>query len=174
MEALIPDIPTIKERAIKKLERDLGPTILTALENQKTIEVVLNPDGKLWQECFGEPMKCIGEVDATRAESIIKTIAGYHSKEIRYQSPLFEGELPIDGSRFAGQLPPVVSAPTFAIRKKSSRLLTLEDYLESKVISESYYDHIIKAVKGRKNILITGGTGSGKTTLVNAVIEKII
>ncbi|QLZ70878.1 P-type conjugative transfer ATPase TrbB (plasmid) [Legionella sp. PC1000] len=111
---------TVKTRAKEKLRRDLGSVIENALADPKTVEIMLNADGRLWQERLGEKMQCIGTMSASRAESVIKTIAGFHGKEITRFKPTLEGELPLDGSRFAGQLPPVVHAPTFAIRKKSS------------------------------------------------------
>src|SRR3954470_25024762 len=104
-------VPSLKERAKRKLERDLGPLLMTALGDPKTVEVMLNPDGKLWHERLGEKMKCIGTLPFARAEAIIKTVAGYHGKEVTHHKPVLEGELPIDGSRFAGQLPPIVPAP---------------------------------------------------------------
>ena len=110
--------PIAKELSIQQLERDMGTQMLTALHDPRTVALMLNPDGKLWQERLGEPMRCIGAVSANRAEAIIKTIAGYLGKEVTRSKPILEGELPLDGSRFAGQLPPVVAAPSFAIQKR--------------------------------------------------------
>ena len=95
-----------------------------ALEDPSTIEVLLNPDGRLWQERLGEPMRCIGCMDAPRAEAIIKTVASHLGKQVTRETPLLEGELPDGGGRFAGQLPPVVAAPAFAIRKPAIKLLS--------------------------------------------------
>lgn len=121
---------TIKERAKKKLERDMGPELLAALNDPKTVEIMLNADGKVWQEKLGEPMQCIGTLRFAQAQAMIETIAGYHGKEVTRSRPILEGEFPLDGSRFAGQLPPVVPAPTFAIRKKAVAIFTLEQYVE--------------------------------------------
>src|SRR3990167_5950802 len=158
---------SVKDRAKKKLERDMGPLLLDALHDPKTVELMLNADGKLWQERLGEGMKCIGTLRTAQAEAIIKTVAGYHGKEITRVKPIIEGELPLDGSRFAGQLPPIVPAPTFAIRKKAIAIFTLEQY----VCAANYQD--VAAVKNHRNILVIGGTGSGKTTLVNAIINEM-
>jgi Flp pilus assembly CpaF family ATPase len=103
----------------------MGPELLAALNDPRTVEIMLNADGRLWQERLGEPMRCIGTMRVAQAQAIIETVAGYHSKEVTRHKPMLEGELPIDGSRFAGQLPPVVSAPTFAIRKKAIAIFTL-------------------------------------------------
>ncbi len=165
---------TVKDRAREKLRRDLGHLIESALNDPKTVEIMLNADGRLWQERLGEPMHCIGNISNARAESIIKTIAGFHGKEVTRFKPMLEGELPLDGSRFAGQLPPVVSSPTFAIRKKAISVFTLEEYVQSEIMTSAQCEVIQKAVSDHRNILVIGGTGSGKTTLVNAIINEMV
>ncbi|WKU95775.1 hypothetical protein Q3407_24060 [Pseudomonas fulva] len=116
----IAETVSLKDRAKKKLERDAGPLIIDALNHPQTVELMCNGDGKLWLEQLGQPMRHIGDLRPAQAESIIKTVAGFHGKEVTRSKPLLEGEWPLDGSRFAGQLPPVVRAATFAIRKKRS------------------------------------------------------
>ncbi len=165
---------SVKERAKKKLERDMGPELLAALNDPKTVEIMLNADGKLWQEKLGEPMACIGTKRVAQAQAIIETIAGYHGKEVTRQKPILEGELPLDGSRFAGQLPPIVPAPTFAIRKKAIAIFALEEYVERGIMTPDQKAAIVAAVAAHRNILVIGGTGSGKTTLVNAIINQMV
>ncbi|HHS8488562.1 P-type conjugative transfer ATPase TrbB [Legionella anisa] len=165
---------TVKDRAKEKLRRDLGPLIENALNDPRTVEIMLNADGRLWQERLGEAMHCIGNIVEARAESIIKTVAGFHGKEVTRFNPILEGELPIDGSRFAGQLPPIVSKPTFAIRKKAISVFSLEDYVQAQIMTEAQCTVIKKAVVKHRNILVIGGTGSGKTTLVNAIIHEMV
>jgi len=135
---------------------------------------MLNADGKLWQERLGETMQCIGSLRSAQAEAVIKTVAGYHGKEITRAKPIIEGELPLDGSRFAGQLPPIVSAPTFAIRKKAIAIFTLEQYVADGIMTPQQCETLQMAVKNHRNILVIGGTGSGKTTLINAVINEMV
>ena len=165
---------SVKARAKIKLERDLGPDIMAALADPKTVEIMLNADGKLWQERLGEKMRPIGALSASRSESIIKTIAGFHGKEITKGRPLIECELPLDGSRFAGQFPPIVPAPTFAIRKKAVAIFTLDQYVATGIMTPAQFAVIEAAVKNHRNILVTGSTGSGKTTLVNAIINRMV
>jgi type IV secretion system protein VirB11 len=165
---------SVKERAKKKLERDMGPLLMVALNNPKTIEIMLNADGKLWQECLGESMKCIGTLRTAQAEAIIKTVAGYHGKEVTRVKPIIEGEFPLDGSRFAGQLPPIVSAPIFAIRKRAIAIFTLEQYVDAGIMTLTQYEALKSYVANHRNILVIGGTGSGKTTLVNAIINEMV
>ena len=113
------------DRRLEKLRRDFGPTFLSALNDPLTIEILLNADGTLWQEKLGGQMEIIGEMSAARAEAVVRTIAACLNTVITWDHPMLEGELPLDGSRFAGQLPPIVSAPTFAVRKRASSVFTL-------------------------------------------------
>lgn len=168
------DFSTLKERAKKKLERDMGPLLLAALNDPRTIDILLNADGRLWQERLGEKMQCIGTLRVAQSEAIIKTIAGYHGKEITRARPILEGEMPLDGSRFAGQLPPIVPFPTFAIRKKALAIFTLAQYVEAGIMTPRHHQVLQDAVAAHRNILIIGGTGSGKTTLVNAIINEMV
>jgi len=171
--------PAYKDRVIVKLERDLGPVILSALHEPTTIEVMVNADGKIWQERLGRPMACVGTLPASRSEAIIKTVAGYHNKEATRLKPVIEGELPIKTAsrslpRFAGTLPPVVPAPVFAIRIGAAAIFTLSDYVDKGIMTQKQADIISSAVRCHKNLLVTGGTGSGKTTLINAIIQEMV
>ncbi len=167
-------VDSVDLRAIEKLKRDMGRSLMEALEDPETLEIMLNPDGKLWREKFGQPMFCMGTVPVQRSKTIIQTIAGFHKKIIDSNSPFLECELPIDGSRFAGQLPPLVAGPTFAIRKKASCIFLLDEYVDKGVMTRVQADFICRAIAAHKNILVIGGTGSGKTTLLNAIIAEIV
>lgn len=168
------DFSTLKERAKKKLERDMGPLLMMALNDPRTVEVMLNADGRLWQERLGERMICIGSLRVAQAEAIIKTVAGYHGKEVTRAKPILEGELPIGRARFAGQLPPVVLSPTFAIRKSAIAIFSLDQYVKAGIMTAAQRDVLQHAVASHLNILIVGGTGSGKTTLANAIINEMV
>ena len=167
-------LTSVKSRAIDKLVRDLGPVFMDAFNDPKTVEIMLNADRKLWQERLGEGMQCIGSMRPSQSEAVIKTIAGYHGKEVTRYKPTLEGEFPLDGSRFAGQLPPVVSAPTFALRKKAIAIFTLEQYVDADIMTAQQMASIKHAIVAHRNILVIGGTGSGKTTLVNAIINQMV
>ena len=159
----------------------MGSVCLNALNNQNVIEIMLNSDGTLWVEEIGEPIQQVGVLEETKAKALLGTIASYLNTTITAQNPIIECELPIDGSRFEGLLPPIVSRPTFSIRKKASKIFTLEDYYHQKIVTKEQYQLIKQAIynpndqrASKKNILIVGGTGSGKTTLANAIIDGIV
>ncbi|MBL8496987.1 MAG: P-type conjugative transfer ATPase TrbB [Nitrosomonas sp.] len=163
-----------QDRACRKLERDLGNFLLLALQDPETVEIMVNADGRIWQEKLGQKIQHIGHLQSAQAEAVIKTVAGFHGKEINRFNPIIEGEFPLDNSRFAGQLPPVVASPTFAIRKKAIKIFTLGQYVETGVLSPRHSEIIKDAVRKHRNILVIGGTGSGKTTLINAIIHEMV
>jgi type IV secretion system protein TrbB len=164
---------SVRDRAERHLARTMGSELLSALADPKTVEVVCNADGKLWVERLGEPMRVFSTLPPSQAQAIIETVAGLHQKVVTRSTPLLEAELP-DGSRFAGQLPPVVPAPTFAIRKRAIALYTMDDYVAAGSMSADQRSVLIKAVTEHRNILVVGGTGSGKTTLINALIHQMV
>ena len=170
-----------QQRLIEKIKIELGSLCLAALENPNVIEIMLNSDGTLWIEELGKPIIHIGSMKETKVKALLGTIASYLNTTITSQNPILECELPIDGSRFEGLLPPIVNKPTFTIRKKASQIFTLEEYYQQEILSKEQYLQIKKAIynsedfeQSKKNILIVGGTGSGKTTLANAIIHGIV
>lgn len=162
------------KRIREKLARELGEVVCGALSDPLTVEVLLNPDGQLWVERLGKPMERIGEMNASQAESLMSTVASTLRSVIDRANPILECELPTDGSRFEALVPPVVSSPTFAIRKKASQVFKLERYVSEGVMEPRHCLAIQSAIAHRKNILVVGGTGSGKTTLANAIIDHMV
>lgn len=160
-------------RILESLTRNLGSAFTEALSDPLTIEVMLNPNGVLYQERLGEAMKVIGSITPVYAMSALNTMATMLDTNITINSPILEGELPIDGSRLAAWIPPIVSAPSFAIRKKASKVFSLDDYVSSTALPADFAIRIKDAVSKKLNILIVGGTGTGKTTFTNAVIKEI-
>ncbi|CZZ73793.1 P-type conjugative transfer ATPase TrbB [Salmonella enterica] len=160
-------------RIAEKLRRELGPQVCALLDDTKVIEIMLNPDGSLWCEWLGQPMERVGTMPKAQAESLMGTVASSLRTHITAANPILECELPLDGSRFEALLPPIVSGPTFTIRKKASIVFTLANYVKSGIMTEAQCEAIKWAVRERKNILVVGGTGTGKTTLTNAIIAEI-
>jgi len=161
------------KRINEKLRRELGPIICELLADKTVIEIMLNPDGRLWVERLGSNMTVVGTMLTSQAESLMGTVASTLKTQITALNPILECELPLDGSRFEALIPPVVSAPTFTIRKKAVSIFTLEDYVSSHIMTLEQCEAIKDAVKLRRNILVVGGTGTGKTTLTNAIINHM-
>jgi len=152
----------------------MGDAICAALEDSSVVELMLNPDGKLFIERLGQGIENFGSLQPGAAEIIIGSVAHALQTEADDERPIISGELPIGGHRFEGLLPPVVSAPSFTIRKRASRLISLDDYVQTAVMTGEQAALIRSAVEARLNIVVSGGTGSGKTTLANAVIAEMV
>lgn len=165
--------PETARRVTEKLRRELGGTIIDLLDDPRVIEIMLNGDGSLWVERLGQPMARIGTMEAMQAEALMATVATVLHTQIDAQNPILECELPLDGSRFEALLPPIVAAPVFTIRKKAVSVFTLDDYVAQGVMRQRQRDLLGAAVSDRQNIVVVGGTGSGKTTLANALIREI-
>ncbi|RUM01211.1 P-type conjugative transfer ATPase TrbB [Rhizobium chutanense] len=161
-------------RLVRKLQEALGDQLCVALDDATVVEIMLNPDGKLFIERLGHGVAPAGEMSSAAAEMVIGTVAHALQSEVDTEQPIISGELPIGGHRFEGLLPPVVARPAFTIRRRASRLIPLEDYVRTGVMTEFQAATIRSAISARLNIIISGGTGSGKTTLANAVIDEIV
>ncbi|MBN7807730.1 MULTISPECIES: P-type conjugative transfer ATPase TrbB [Agrobacterium] len=161
-------------RLVRKLQEALGDQLCVALDDATVVEIMLNPDGRLFIERLGHGVALAGEMSSAAAEMVIGTVAHALQSEVDTEQPIISGELPIGGHRFEGLLPPVVAKPAFTIRRRASRLIPLEDYVHTGVMTEYQAATIRSAISARLNIIISGGTGSGKTTLANAVIDGIV
>ena len=156
------------------LRTALGPSISAWLEDPSVIEVMLNPDGRLWVDRLGEGISETGDrLSAADGERIVRLVAHHVGVEVHGASPRVSAELPETGERFEGLLPPVVAAPAFAIRKPAVAVFTLTDYAAAGIMSLAEAELLRSAVAARRNILVAGGTGTGKTTLTNALLAEV-
>ena len=170
-ESLTPQ--THKRRSMMLLTA-FGDHIRLGLQDPRVVDVLVNPDGRLWLDHHGSGRSDTGHViSASETERIIRLVASHMRQEIHQNAPIISGELPETGERFEGILPPLSPAPCFAIRKPAMRVYSLEDYVSDDILNQSQADALKKAVIKRSNILVVGGTGSGKTTLVNALLNEL-
>lgn len=161
-------------RSARMLKTALGSEISHFLEDATVVEVMLNPDGRLWIDRLTGALEDTGcRVSAIDAERIIRLVAHHVSTEVHAHAPRVSAELPESGERFEGLVPPVVTAPCFSIRRPAVAVFTLKDYVEAGIMSEREARLLQAAVRDRKNVLVTGGTSTGKTTLVNALLAEI-
>lgn len=161
-------------RLVRKLQEALGDQLCIALDDATVVEIMLNPDGRLFIERLGQGVAPAGQMNAATAEIVIGSVAHALHSEADEDRPIVSGELPIGGHRFEGLLPPVVAGPAFTIRRRASRLIPLDDYVAAKIMTDHQACVIRNAITSRMNIVISGGTGSGKTTLANAVIAEVV
>ena len=156
------------------LRTALGPAIAGFLEDPSVVEVMLNPDGRLWIDRLSEGLSDTGaRLSPADGERIVRLVAHHVGAEVHSGSPRVSAELPETGERFEGLLPPVVAAPAFAIRKPAAAVFTLADYVAAEIMSAEQAEVLRRAVTDRRNILVAGGTSTGKTTLTNALLAEV-
>jgi type IV secretion system protein VirB11 len=156
------------------LRTALGPGIASWLADLAVVEVMLNPDGRLWIDTLGSGLSDTGQrLSAADGERIVRLIAHHVGAEVHAGAPRVSAELPETGERFEGLLPPVVTAPAFAIRKPAIAVFTLDDYVRANIATAGQAETLRAAVVERRNILVAGGTSTGKTTLTNALLAEV-
>jgi type IV secretion system protein VirB11 len=170
----LPLAPAIETRGARMLRTALGPWIMQTLGEPDVVEIMLNPDGRLWVDRLGSGQADTGmQLSPSDGERIVRLVAHHVGAEVHAGSPRVSAELPGSGERFEGLLPPVATAPCFAIRKAAVAVFTLEDYANAGVMSVRQAAQLREAVEDRRNILVAGGTSTGKTTLANALLAEV-
>lgn len=166
--------PITLQRRRTMLRTAMGAEIADALADPAIVEVMVNPDGILRLDRLG-----VGRIDtrirlrSSEVERILRMVASHMHVEVHADNPIISAELPETGERFEGLLPPVVTAPCFAIRKPAGKVYALDDYVADRIMLSAQADLLRSAVADHKNILIVGGTSSGKTTLANALLAEL-
>ncbi|MET3354303.1 UNVERIFIED_ORG: type IV secretion system protein VirB11 [Xanthobacter viscosus] len=162
------------QRGARMLRTALGPAIAHFMEDASVVEVMLNPDGRLWVDRLAGGLADTGErLSFADGERIVRLVAHHVGAEVHPGAPRVSAELPETGERFEGLLPPITTGPAFAIRKPASSVFSLDDYVAAGIMSADQAEALRLAVAERRNILVAGGTSTGKTTLTNALLAEV-
>ena len=169
----------VKERRLKVLEMSLGTSVMHYMHDDNVTEVIVNPDGKLWVDTFDKGFQNTGIVlDGEETKRVIYAVADLSGQVIDLkEDPSLQADIPesrlFANCRFQAELPNIVEAPSFNIRKHSKQVFTLENYVKQGTMSKKQCEVIMEAIHAKKNIIAAGGTASGKTTLLNAILAEI-
>lgn len=147
--------------------------VMGLLDDDSVSEVMVNP-GAVFVERGGMLERVEGvALDPKHVRQAALAIARSQGDDISAERPLLDARLP-DGSRIAAALPPCsFGGPALTIRKFARRRLALDDLIASASLSEAVAQEVRRAVDERRNILVSGGTGTGKTTLLAAIARLI-
>ena len=163
---------SMQARSLKMLRTAFGPALLAALSDPDVVEVMLNPDGRVWLDRLTSGLELTPHrLEPAEGERVVRLVAHHVGQEVDETRPRISAELPETGERFEGLLPPIVRAPAFAIRKPAVAVFTLDDYVAAGIMLAGQAQSLRDAVGQRRNILVVGGTSSGKTTLVLSLIH---
>ena len=156
------------------LRSAFGPVIAAALAEPQVIEVMVNPDGRLWLDRLDQGrIATETRLQWSEIERIIRLVASHIRLEVHERSPIVSAELPETGERFEGLIPPVASAPCFSIRKPARIVHRLSNYVADGILNDAASALLKELVQSRQNIIVVGGTSSGKTTMVNALLAEV-
>jgi type IV secretion system protein VirB11 len=165
--------PIVADRKVAALRQAMGPVIAEALADRLVVEVMVNPDGRIWIDRIGEGRSFTGKsLEPADADRILRLLADHAGEVVTRDRPRVSATLPQTGERFQGAFMPVVASPAFAIRKRPEVVFTLDDYVRDGILTAAMAQILRAAARDRQNLLIAGGTGSGKTTLANAILAE--
>jgi len=163
----------VVRRKQTQLTTALDP-VLHLLNDADVVEVMINPDTRVWVERIGEPPEQTDiKMTTAEIERAIRLVASIMQTTISTDNPSVAGTLPQWNARIQASMPPMVDSPALCIRLPAKKVFNLNDYVAKGILTVSQSQILHNAVMDRKNILLGGGTGSGKTTLANALLDVI-
>ena len=165
-----------KERMLDNLLNDDMKEFLPYLEDDSVTDIAVVDSGEIIITQFGKGRTFTGIfVPDFIVERIIKATASLLGRPLESYTgfPILEGRIPKYNARITGLMQPNCIRPELQIRKPPKEIYSLENYVESGRMTQEQYDIIVQTIKDRKNIIVSGSPGSGKTTCTNAIIKKM-
>ncbi len=163
----------VAERRLAALARALGPALAEALADDAVVEVLVNADGRVRVDRVGKGVETTNVwLTCAERETAVRLLAAEARATVTEDTPYLAATLPGSGARVQAMMPPLVAAPTLAIRKRPNIIFSLGDYVRAGIATTAQADALRQAVSARRNIVVAGGTGSGKTTLLNALLAE--
>ncbi len=165
------DLAHVRRRSA--LERALGPAIADALARADVVEAIVNADGRVWLDTVGEGLiETSMRLTANDREAAIRLLAREAGETVSEDRPVLSAILPGSSARVQAVLAPLAQAPLLAIRKRPQIIFSLADYEASAIASAAQIAMLRRAVAEKRNIVVAGGAGSGKTTFLNALLAE--
>lgn len=171
----MPRLDPHAERLRQTLDQELGPEILAALADPDVVEVFVNPDGSFWVSSHTAGLVLKGTVPTQRLSALTATIATYYQRSFTAEAPVLEANLPYYASRYTAVCPPVSPQGVAVAIRKTGRVYNLEDdYIRPAILTSSQAAFLRAVVHdGQRNVVISGGTGTGKTALLGALLAEV-
>jgi type IV secretion system protein TrbB len=149
-----------------------GP-LVPLLDDPRILEIMVNPDGKLFVEYFDAGMQYVGKISPATVDTFLRCVASLVKSEWRETSPSLHAALPMVGWRLQAERPPIAAAPMFSLRKHPSQVITLRDFEDQGILTIAERQILEESLHTGKTLLISGSTGSAKTTLLNALLHSL-
>lgn len=168
-----------EEDLARQLADQLGPRVVEVFHDPDVTELYANADGQLRTTRYSvrRAVETGIQLRPKDVETFLNTVASSVGAVLTSRSPALQAEMPraggFRGARVQGEIPPLVRAAQFNIRKPPARIITLDEYVERRVLSPVGREVLRDAVAQEFNLLVAGGTGSGKTTLANALMHEM-
>ena len=165
-----------KQRMIDNLLNDDMHTLVPYLQEKNVTDIAVPDSGEIVITRFREPRDFTGVVLPDYiVERIIKAAAAISGRPLDIYGgfPILETQIPVYNARLTALMEPICCRPELQIRKPPEIIYTLEEYVEHGEMTRAQYDLIVSFIKNRANIVVAGATGSGKTTLTNAILHKM-
>lgn len=169
---LVEELSVGQRRLREKMARELR-LLEPFLEDDLVQEIIVNPDGLVFVDRAGQAREEVGVMPESIRENFLATVATSLNTKIDHRQPTIDGRLLLDGSRVSGEIPPVVTAASFRIRKHAKLVKPLEYFVETDVMSPEQFALIDEAIRAKRNIIVVGSTASGKTFLANSLLHRI-